>query len=143
VVAGPPLGERFEAVRGEGARRNGKTIAPSKAVNLSQSIIAFNGYPASHYGWAQYRSLGAAALDLCAVAYGALDGFVDCSPASLAPWDYLGGLLVCKEAGAQVTELYGRDLVVRQPGERRALVAAGTPALLDHLVAARLERKLG
>jgi fructose-1,6-bisphosphatase/inositol monophosphatase family enzyme len=143
VVAGPPLGERFEAVRGKGARRNGKTIAPSKAVRLSQSIVAFNGYPASHYGWAQYRALGAAALDLCAVACGALDGFVDCSPASLAPWDYLGGLLVCHEAGAQVTELYGRDLVVREPGERRALVAAGTPALLDQLLAARLDRKLG
>ncbi len=142
VVAGPPLGERFEAVRGKGASRNGKTIAPSTAVHLSQSIIAFNGYPACHYGWAQFRALGAAALELCAVACGAVDGFVDCSPASLAPWDYLGGLLVCQEAGAQVTELYGRDLVVRQPGERRTLVAAGTPPLLDQLVAARLEQKL-
>ncbi len=71
-----------------------------------------------------------------------MDGFVDCSPASLAPWDYLGGLLVCQEAGAQVTELYGRDLVVRQPGERRTLVAAGSPPLLEHLVAARLGQKL-
>ncbi|MGD0809192.1 MAG: inositol monophosphatase [Acidimicrobiales bacterium] len=143
VVAGPPLGERFEAVRGKGASRNGKAIAPSQSVHLSHSIIAFNGYPASHYGWAQYRALGAAALDLCAVACGALDGFVDCSLDSLAPWDYLGGLLVCQEAGAQVTELYGRDLVVRQPGQRRALVAAGTPRLLEDLVAARTAQKLG
>jgi len=143
VVAGPPLGERFEAVRGKGASRNGKAIAPSQSVHLSHSIIAFNGYPASHYGWAQYRALGAAALDLCAVACGALDRFVDCSLDSLAPWDYLGGLLVCQEAGAQVTELYGRDLVVRQPGQRRALVAAGTPRLLEDLVAARTAQKLG
>src|ERR1700678_3075577 len=34
VVAGPPFGERFEAVRGGGARRNRKAIAPSKAVRL-------------------------------------------------------------------------------------------------------------
>jgi myo-inositol-1(or 4)-monophosphatase len=142
VVAGPPLRERFEAVRGKGASRNGTVIAPSKAVDISQSIIAFNGYPAFHYGWAQYRALGAAALELCAVACGAVDGFVDCSPASLAPWDYLGGLLVCQEAGAQVTELYGRDLVVRRPGERRTLVAAGTPLLLDGLVSCRLAQKL-
>ncbi len=64
VVAAPPVGERFEAVRGKGASRNGKTIVPSTAVHLSQSIIAFNGYPASHYGWAQFRALGAAALEL-------------------------------------------------------------------------------
>src|SRR5271155_1869631 len=31
-VPAPPLGERFEAVRGKGASRNGKTIAPSAAV---------------------------------------------------------------------------------------------------------------
>jgi fructose-1,6-bisphosphatase/inositol monophosphatase family enzyme len=142
VVAVPPLHERFEAVRGHGASRNGKPISPTKAEDISRSIIAFNGYPASHYGWAQYRALGAAALDLCAVACGAVDGFVDCSAACLAPWDYMGALLVCQEAGAQVTDLYGRDLAVREPGERRAVVAAATPVLLDHLVAARLDQKM-
>ena len=54
-----------------------------------------------------------------------------------AAWRQLRAMLAYK------CQWYGRDLVVRQPGERRALVAAGTPALLDRLVAARLERKLG
>ena len=55
----------------------------------------------------------------------------------MAPWDYLGGLLVCLEAGAVVAEVHGRDLNVSQPGQRRALVAAGTQALLDRLMARR------
>lgn len=142
VVAGPPLRERFEAARGQGASRNGKPISPSKAEDIAHSIVAFNGYPSSNYGWAQYRALGAAALDLCAVACGAVDGFVDCSAAALAPWDYLGGLLVCQEAGAQVAELHGRDLDVRRPEERRSVVAAATPVLLEHLLTARLQQKL-
>ena len=83
---------------------------------------------------------GAAALDLCAVACGALDGFVDCSQLSLAPWDYMGGLLVCREAGVLVEEAFGRDLVVRQPGERRTIVAACTETLLDRLVEARRQQ---
>ena len=41
-----------------------------------------------------------AALSLCDVAAGHLDGYVDGCPRQHAPWDYLGGLLVCREAGA-------------------------------------------
>jgi myo-inositol-1(or 4)-monophosphatase len=140
VVASPMTGERFDAVRGGGARRNGQTVKPAAATQLAQSIVAFNGYPSRHYGWSQYRALGAAALDLCAVACGEVDGFVDCSPGCLAPWDYLGGLLVCQEAGAPVAEAFGRELVVRSPGERRAVVAACTPELLERLVESRVRQ---
>ena len=137
VVANLSTGERFEAARGEGARRNGQAISPTVAKRIAGSVLAFNGYPAAHLGWAQYRSLGAAALDLCAVAWGALDGFVDCSADGLAPWDYLGGMLVCREAGAVVAEVYGRELDLRGPGERRSLVAAATEELASELLAAR------
>ncbi|MGC8626491.1 MAG: inositol monophosphatase family protein, partial [Acidimicrobiales bacterium] len=85
----------------------------------------------------QYRSLGASALDLCAVASGVLDGFVDCSRRGSAPWDYLGGLLVCRESGAAFSELNGAELVTRQPGQRRTIVAAATPVLLQQLLDAR------
>ena len=143
VVVNPSTGERFEAERGKGAWCNGEAISPSRATEVSGSIIGFNGYPAQHLGWAQYRSFGAAALDLCAVARGALDGFVDCSADGLAPWDYLGGMLVCQEAGATITELYGRELVIRAPGERRAVVGAGTGPLASELLAARLSFAAG
>ena len=140
VVDSPRTAERFEAVRGRGATRNGQAICPSKIEDIDRAILAFNGYPSSYFGWGQFRALGAAALDLCAVACGALDGFVDCSQLSLAPWDYLGGLLVCREAGVFVEEAFGRELVIRQPGERRTIVAACTEPLLSRLLEARRQQ---
>lgn len=50
------------------------------------------------------RRAGAAALDLCAVACGRLDGYYE---AWLEPWDLAAGELVAREAGATVTELEG------------------------------------
>ena len=137
VVACPPGGLCFEAVRDGGATCNGSPAEPGGAARLSEAVVAFNGWPSSHYGWAQYRAFGAASLDLCAVACGMVDGFVDCSRAGLAPWDYMGALLVCSEAGAIVEEIEGRPLVLRRPGERRSLVAAANRQLLDQLLAAR------
>ncbi|HMK96084.1 MAG TPA: inositol monophosphatase [Acidimicrobiales bacterium] len=137
VVYGIPTGERFEAVRGQGARRNGEPIAPSNVGSVSKAVLACNGYPPSNFGWAQYRAFGSAALELCAVACGALDGFIDFSGLSLAPWDYMGGVLMCKEAGAWAQDAFGRDLEVRVPGHRRAVVAAGGEALLSELLAVR------
>ena len=141
VVANQASGRRYTATRGGGARADGKAIAPSRCTEMGEAIIAVSGYPTQYLGWAQYRSLGAAALDLCAVADGTLDGFLDCAGHSLAPWDYLGALLVCQEAGALVTELHGRDLVVREFGPRRTPIGAGTPELLGALLEAR--RRLG
>jgi myo-inositol-1(or 4)-monophosphatase len=137
VVANQATGTHYDAVRGGGARRDGERIAPSSARHMGESIVAFSGYPAEHLGWSQFRTLGAAALDLCAVADGTLDAFVDCGATSLAPWDYLGGLLICREAGAQVGEAFGRELVVREWGPRRTVVAAATAELLGVAMADR------
>jgi len=136
-VVNQATGQRWEAVRGGGARRDGVPISPSGCRALSEAIVAFSGYPDVHLGWRQYRSLGAAALDLCAVADGALDAFIDCAPTPLAPWDYLGGMLICREAGAAVAEASGRDLVVTGHSDRRAVVAAATPDLLYAALAGR------
>lgn len=137
LVVNQATSSRFEAIRGGGARCDGRPIAPTDCESMGSAIVAFSGYPRHYVGWNQYRSLGAAALDLCAVACGSLDAFVDCAASSLAPWDYLGGMLICTEAGAQVAEAYGRDLVVGDGPARRTIVAAATPALLDEAVAAR------
>lgn len=136
VVVNQANHTRFDAVRGGGARRNGIPISPSSADRLSDSIIGLSGYPDQHMGWRQYRALGAAALDLCAVAEGVLDGFVDCSPDSLGPWDYMGGLLICEEAGAQVVDAWDRDLVVRSHEDRRTPLAGAGPELLAQLLTA-------
>lgn len=136
-VVNQATGLTFEAVRGGGATCDGSRIAPSAATELDRSVIALSGFPGRHLGWKQYRAWGAAALDLCCVAAGKFDGYMDCSVNAHGPWDYLGGALVCMEAGAAVADGEGRDLVVREHAERRTPVAAATPALLAALIASR------
>jgi len=112
--------------------------AADPAVELSRrAIVGLSGFPPRWLGWKQYRALGAAALDLCAVACGTLDGYVDCSRDAHGVWDYLGGALVCQEAGAVVADAFSRQLVLRSVTEKRTPVAAATPPLLQELMAAR------
>lgn len=130
-------GARYRAVRGGGATRDGEAISPSGAAELSDAIVGISGLPPRSLGWRQFRALGAAALDLCAVADGRLDAYVDCSPDAHGVWDFAGALLVCREAGAPVVDALGRDLVVLDHAARRTPIAAATSALCDALVAAR------
>ncbi|MGH9169253.1 MAG: inositol monophosphatase family protein [Acidimicrobiales bacterium] len=136
IVANQSNGTLYTAVRGEGATRSGLPIVPSECTDLDRAVVGLSGYPARHLGWKQYRALGAVALDMCAVADGTLDGYVDCSRDAHGGWDYLGAVLVCQEAGAAVGERYDRDLIVRSHSDRRDPVAAGTPELLAALLGA-------
>jgi myo-inositol-1(or 4)-monophosphatase len=133
---------RYEAVRGAGATRDGEPITPSQKETLKRSLVGLSGYPPQYLGWRQYRALGAAALDLCAVADGTLDGYIDCMRDAHGCWDYLGGLLVCTEAGAHVADAAGRELIVRDLTGRRTPVAAGNAALLAELLASRATWRL-
>ncbi len=126
-------GTRTSAVRGQGAQVDGRPVRASGCTELRRAIVGLNGLPARHLGWAQCRALGAAALDLCAVATGRLDGFLDCSGDGLAPWDYLGAVLICQEAGAVVRGLDGRPLHDLASPVRRSVVAGATEALVDDL----------
>ena len=126
-------GTRTTAVRGQGAQVDGRPVRASGCTELRRAIVGLNGLPARHLGWAQCRALGAAALDLWAVATGRLDGFLDCSGDGLAPWDYLGAVLVCQEAGAVVRGLDGRPLHDLATPVRRSVVAGATAALADDL----------
>jgi fructose-1,6-bisphosphatase/inositol monophosphatase family enzyme len=128
---------RYQAVRGGGAWRDGETIAPSPTTNLHEAVVGISGYPAQLIGWWQFRSLGAAALDLCLVADGTLDGFVDCSRSAHGIWDYAGALLICREAGARIADVDSRDMLTLEAETRRTPVAAGSAALFDELLAAR------
>jgi len=130
-------GTRFEAVRGSGATCDGVALTPSGSTVLLESIVALSGFPPRWLGWKQFRALGACALDLCAVAAGVVDGYLDCSWNAHGSWDYLGGLLVCQEAGAHVVDLHGRDLVTFEHDDRRTPIAAATPELLQEMVQVR------
>lgn len=136
VVANLATRDRYFAVRGEGAWRGSERLSVSRCTELRRAIVALSGFPHRHLGWAQFRAFGAAALELCAVADGSIDAFTVGGSAYLAPWDFLGGLLVCEEAGGIVCELGGRDLTALEPAARRAVVAASTETLLGQLRAA-------
>ena len=137
LVVNLATGERYAAVRGGGAEKDGRAIVASGCEELGSALVGISGFPGHHPGWAQFRALGAASLECCAVAEGALDAYMVVGGSTLYGWDYLASLLVCREAGAAEGERDGRDLVVRDASSRRPLVAA-TSAL-----AARLGREEG
>ncbi|MEY2467354.1 MAG: monophosphatase [Actinomycetota bacterium] len=135
VVKNQATGTRYAALRGRGATVDGERIAPPTKQKLSEAFVALSGMPPHHLGWRQYRALGASALDMCAVANGTVDAFIDCTPRPAhGPWDYLGALLVCHEAGAVVVDRYGEDLVVLDHTARRSPIAAATPELMEQIL---------
>jgi fructose-1,6-bisphosphatase/inositol monophosphatase family enzyme len=137
LVVNQASGRRFAASRGGGATVDGVPAAHSGVERMEDALVALTGYPSEHLGWRQYRALGASALDLCAVATGVVDAFIDCTPGLHGPWDYLGGMLMCLEVGAPVVDGNGAELVTLDWDARRMPVAAATPALLEQALAAR------
>ncbi|HEV2368311.1 MAG TPA: inositol monophosphatase family protein [Acidimicrobiales bacterium] len=134
VVANLASGRRYEAVRGGGARRDGRPITPSGRTTMAGAVVGVSGLPRSRPPWRQTRALGASALDLCLVADGTLDAFCDNGKDAHGPWDFLGAMLVCLEAGAAVADAEGRDLIVRTYGPRRIPLAAASSELLEELI---------
>ncbi len=120
LVMNQATGTSFEAEKGAGATRDGLAITPSGQTDVGKSIMAFSGLPPRHLGWAQFRALGAASLEICLVADGSLDVYGVAQHSTLNPWDYLAGLLILREAGAVASDYRGElldtsDVVVRRP----------------------------
>ena len=137
VVAAPATGEVFSAVRGGGAFRNGEPITVSGHDDLATALVATGfGYVAqarAAQGAVAARVLphvrdirrgGSAALDLCWVACGRLDGYYE---AGLQAWDMAAGVLIAAEAGAVTAGLTGGPPV---PGSVVAATPGVAPALL-------------
>lgn len=136
VVHDHGSGRRYHAIRGEGAWCDDVALPARGNTALGDAIVAVNGVPPPAPGWAQFRCMGAAALDLCAVADGRFDGYVDFD-GGLGVWDYLGAMLVCAEVGVVLEDAHGRELVIVDHAARRSPLAA-TPALLEELRAERM-----
>ena len=138
VVVNQASGVRYTAERGGGAWCGERRVRPSGCTELSEAIVVVSAVPPRDVGWAQFRAFGACALDLCALAEGVVDGYVDFGIDQHGVWDYLGGWLVCREAGIEVVDAYERAMVHLDHPERRTPVAAATPALTSHLLSVRL-----
>jgi fructose-1,6-bisphosphatase/inositol monophosphatase family enzyme len=142
LVAHQAGGPRYWGVRGGGAWCNGRAVRPSGCTELGSAIVGVNGVPPRHPGWAQFRALGASALDFCLVADGVLDGYIDwvgATPDGSAHgvWDYAASWLICREVGVVLGDAFDRELIVRDHRARRAPIVAATSELFEQLSAAR------
>ena len=137
VVVNHATGDRFLGIRGGGAENDGRPIHPSGVTRLADAIVGVSGLPPRHYGWSQFRALGASAPDICAVASGVTDAWCDMHDAGHGVWDYLASVVVLEAAGGVAAEVFGRDLCVLDHTARRAPVVAATPELLAEVIAAR------
>jgi fructose-1,6-bisphosphatase/inositol monophosphatase family enzyme len=125
----------YAAIRGRGAWKNGERLRAPEARPFDKCVVGVSGPPPRNPGWWQFRANGAAALDLCLVADGGLDGYLDCDQHGV--WDYAGAALVCAEVGVSIRDAQGRDLFPLQHGERRTPIAATSAEILERLVALR------
>lgn len=112
--------EMFFAAKDKGAFLNARSINVTEADKLSKSLLA-TGFPYSREGIMEenlkyfkeflhkaqaVRRPGAAALDLCYVACGRLDGFWELN---LSPWDVAAGVCIIEEAGGKVTNINEKE----------------------------------
>lgn len=140
LVVNQATGETFSAIRGHGAVLDGMPLRVSSCTSLADAIVAVNGLPSRHLGWDQFRSFGAAALDIAYVGAARVDAFVD-TVSQLGLWDYAAGHLIAVEAGASFAELDDLEPLHSDHAGRRGMVYAASPELLDELLTAcRIER---
>lgn len=123
--------DRYWATQGGGAFHNGNEMHPSACSTLKEAVVGVSGLASFRPQWSQFRAFGAAALDICLVAQGVLDGWVDFN--SHGVWDYLASILICQEAGVATAEYLDRELLVTQYDQKRTPIVAATPALLAQL----------
>lgn len=142
VVFAPALGEEFTAVAGGGAYCNGQPVRPSEVTELQRAVVA-TGFPYDKHinpdnNLAELsrvmprvrgvRRLGSAALDICYVAAGWLDGYWEMG---LHLWDVCAATLIATEAGART---------LRYRPDRNICLMAATPGIFDQLADLLVEK---
>ncbi len=118
VVYDPLLDELFAALRGRGARLNGRPLRVSQEARLERAMLAtgfaydvhrspednLDHFAAFVKAVQAIRRDGSAALNLCYLAAGRFDGFWEIK---LHPWDVAAGILLVAEAGGRVSDFSG------------------------------------
>lgn len=143
VIDLPFLGTRYSAVENRGAYANETPIAVSKTDQLSQAIVAIGDYAVGDNAQQRnqprlavtrqlaaqaqrVRMHGSAAVDLAWLAHGKIDALVTLSN---KPWDMAAGVIIAREAGAQVIDKDGSPHTVQS----QATIGAG-PELIPQVL---------
>ena len=145
AIYNPYVDEHFTALKGEGARLNGRPIHVAEG-SLAESLVCVGTAPYNaeliDRGFAlikkacaaglDIRREGAAALDLCTVAAGRAGVFFELG---LSLWDYAAGKLIVEEAGGVCCTVEGAALPLDP--SRPSVLAGGKQAVADFLALAR------
>jgi myo-inositol-1(or 4)-monophosphatase len=139
AVVEPDSGRVWSAAAGQGATLDGRPLRASPVIRLDRSLVvtgfSYRAERRARQGTLaaallprvrDLRRLGAASLDLCAVAAGWADGYYE---HGINPWDWAAGALVAAEAGARVsppdrTAPWGEAMVTAAPGVHDQLTGA-------------------
>jgi myo-inositol-1(or 4)-monophosphatase len=139
VIYEPIHDQMFWAEKGNGAWLNDRRMRVSGRTQMEQSIFA-TGIPfigrGDHKQFLQQiesvmaasagiRRFGSAALDLAYVAAGRFDGFWE---TNLQPWDIAAGIIIVREAGGMISEIDGRDGMLKTGS-----ILAANPTLYKEL----------
>ena len=140
VVLELPTTKLYTAIKSEGAWCEGEPFTCSQTDSIEKSLLLtgfgydhgelwernmalFKDFTDKSHG---VRRLGAAAVDLCHVASGKVDGFWEFD---LKPWDSAAGILIAQEAGCVVSQMDGSDysiydnnILVANPNIHREMI---------------------
>lgn len=140
VVYVPETDELFHAVAGGDAYERETRVGTSDRDSLEESMLLSGWDPNGDFLTHFYeetrgvRALGSAALNLCYLASGSVDGTWEYGT---YPWDVAAGIVIARAAGARITDCHGEpyNLAFEKTGRKELLGSNGPlhPALLDHL----------
>jgi myo-inositol-1(or 4)-monophosphatase len=145
VVRDLTTGDVYHAIKGRGAKKNGKPIRTSDVSSLSLAVLGVDLSRSTSAlvtelaplisGAKRHVHLGANALELCYLADGTIDAFID-ARARIRITDFAAAFLIAKEAGAKITGVDGGDLKPEFDLEHRfSFVASANAALHDKILA--------
>ena len=129
----------YIAQKGKGSYRDNRRISPSENIPLEEAIIGIdlNTYKAEKIipqltrlikKTKHIRHLGANALEICYVADGTIDAFVDIR-GKLRTTDMAAAWLILKESGAKITSPEGKSLDAKLAPQSKVAFIAASPQI--------------